>query len=431
MEGALGELLDRAPCGFVSYADDGRILQVNATLLERLGYSREDLVGKHVETIFAIGSRIFHQTHFFPLVKLHGRAQEIFMLLRARDGEDVGVLCNAIRHERGGVHAIDCVYMEVRERRKFEEALLQARQAADRANVELERRRQEAEETSRMLESQALELELQHQQLEEQATELEVQAEELHEANAALQTLNDDLQRQREAADEANKAKSTFLAVMSHELRTPLNAIGGYVQLIEMEVHGPVTEAQREALGRIDRSQRHLLRLINDVLNLSRIEAGRVEYAIETVRLSEVAESIIPMVEPQMAAKDLRFDCSVPAGIAACADREKVQQILINLLTNALKFTAPGGRITLEAGTVSPTEVFVRVTDTGRGIPAEMLDRIFEPFVQVDSSRSRSAEGSGLGLAISRDLARGMKGDLRATSRIGVGSSFELVIPIG
>ena len=431
IEGALGELLDRAPCGFVSYGDDGRILHINTTLLERLGYARDDVVGKHVETIFAVGSRIFHQTHFFPLVKLHGRAQEIFMLLRARDGEDVGVLCNAVRHERNGAQAIDCVYMEVRERRKFEEALVQARQAAERANVELEKRRADAEETARMLESQALELELQHQQLEEQATELQVQSEELREANDALQALNEDLQAQREAADEANKAKSTFLAVMSHELRTPLNAIGGYVQLIEMEVHGPITEAQREALGRIDRSQRHLLRLINDVLNLSRIEAGRVEYAIERVRLSEVAESIVPMVEPQMASKDLHFLTTVPAGVAAIADREKVQQILINLLTNALKFTSPGGRITLEAGTVSPSGVYVRVTDTGRGIPADMLDKIFEPFVQVDSSRSRSAEGSGLGLAISRDLARGMKGDLRATSQVGVGSVFELVLPAG
>jgi signal transduction histidine kinase len=196
-----------------------------------------------------------------------------------------------------------------------------------------------------------------------------------------------------------------------------------------MGVHGPVTEAQREALGRIDRSQRHLLRLINDVLNLSRIEAGRVDYTIETVALSEVAASILPMVEPQMAAKELRFDVDAPDGVTARGDREKVQQILLNLLTNALKFTAPGGRITLTAGNLSPSRVFVRVNDTGRGIPPEMLEKVFEPFVQVDASRSRSAEGSGLGLAISRDLARGMGGDLRAESALGLGSMFELSLP--
>ena len=425
----LGELLDTAPCGFVSYADDGRVAQINATLLDRLGYARDDLVGRHVETILAVGSRIFHQTHFVPLVKLHGRAQEIFMLLRARDGEDVGMLCNAVRREREGAHLTDCVLMEVRERRKFEEALLQAKQAADRANVALAERTREAEEAAARLESQALELELQHQQLQEQATELEVQSEELHEANAALQSLNEDLERQRTLADEANKAKSTFLAVMSHELRTPLNAIGGYVQLIEMGVHGPVTDAQREALGRVDRSQRHLLRLINDVLNLSRIESGRVEYAIERVSLAEVAGSVLPMVEPQIAEKELRFTASVRSDIAARADREKVQQVLLNLLGNAIKFTGSGGSITLEAGTLSPSAVFLRVTDTGRGIPADMLEKIFEPFIQVDASRARTAEGSGLGLAISRDLARGMGGDLHATSTLGAGSSFVLTLP--
>ena len=431
MEGALGELLDTAPCGFVSYDDDGRIIHINATLLERLGYTRDETIGRSVETILAIGSRIFHQTHFVPLLKLHGRAQEIFMLLRARDGEDVGMLCNAVRHERHGIVLTDGVFMEVRERRKFEEALLQARQAADRANVALEERRREAEEAAQLLESQAMELQIQHQQLEEQATELEVQSEELQAANEGLQTLNEDLERQRAAADEANKAKSTFLAVMSHELRTPLNAIGGYVQLIEMGVHGPVTEEQREALRRVDRSQRHLLRLINDVLNLSRIEAGRVDYRVERVTLSEVVGSILPMVEPQVASKNLRLDVSVPAEIAAQADREKVQQILLNLLTNAIKFTASGGRITVVAGTLSPSQVFLRVTDTGSGIPADMIEKVFEPFIQVDAGRSRTGEGTGLGLAISRDLARGMSGDLRATSTLRVGSTFELALPRG
>ena len=359
MDETIGQLLDTAPCGFVSFADDSRILQINTTLLERLDYERAALIDQPLERILTVGSRIFHQTHFFPLVKLHGRAQEVFILFRARDGGDVGMLCNAVRRERGGGAVTDCVLMEVQERRKFEDALVVARQAAD----------------------------------------------------------------------EANKAKSTFLAVMSHELRTPLNAIGGYVQLIDMGVHGPVTDAQREALARIDRSQRHLLRLINDVLNLARIEAGRVDYATERVRLSDVVASVIPMVEPQMAAKDMRYECEVPAAIEAKADREKVQQILINLLTNAVKFTARGGRLRVEGGEFSTTQVYLRVTDTGVGIAPEMLQKIFEPFVQVDDSRSRAGEGTGLGLAISRDLARGMGGDLTAQSTLGKGSTFELTLP--
>ena len=427
----LDALLDHAPCGFVSFADDSRIAVINGTLLDRLGYTREELVGKHFETILTVGGRIFHQTHLFPLVKLHGFAREIFLLLRDRNGEDVGVLCNLVRHERGGTIYNDCVVMEVRERRKYEEALLHARQAADRANAALQARTADVEHANEQLEAQALELELQHQQLQEQTTELERQGASLQALYEALQRRSEELQRQRQAADEANAAKSSFLAVMSHELRTPLNAIAGYADLIDMGVHGPVTDGQREALARIKRSQRHLLRLINDVLNLSRIEAGHVDYRVETVPLRDVVASVTPMVEPQIAAKDLRLEVMVPSALAARADRDKVQQILLNLLTNAIKFTPPGGRICVETGdgTVDSSSVSLSVSDTGLGIPGDMLERVFEPFIQVDASRTRATEGTGLGLAISRDLARGMGGDLTARSTLGEGSTFTLTLP--
>jgi signal transduction histidine kinase len=272
--------------------------------------------------------------------------------------------------------------MEVRERRKFEDALLRAKKAAEDAQ----------------------------------------QAAEVHRR---------ELERQRSIAEEANRAKSAFLATMSHELRTPLNAIGGYVQLIEMGVHGPVTEAQADALARIVRSQRHLLRLINDVLNLSRIEAGHVEYHLEPVALEEVVRAVIPMVEPQLVARKVRHEVRVPQELAAYADREKVQQIVINLLSNASKFTPPDGCVFVDgfAGRDQEGTVYLRVRDTGMGIPSDRLEQVFEPFVQVDTSRARRAEGTGLGLAISRDLARGMGGDLRARSDEGVGSSFTLSLP--
>jgi PAS domain S-box-containing protein len=430
MDVIYGDLIDRAPCGFISFTDDSNIVYANATLCERLGFDRASLNGKPFETILAVGSRIFHQTHFFPLVKLHGRAQEVFLLLRTSAGDDVGMLCNALRHGRDGVQRTDCVLMEVHERRKFEEALLNAKRTADDANVVLGARTYEAEQANELLELQAAELELQQQQLQEQATELEMQKEELLSANEKLRELNDDLGKQRAAADEANQAKSNFLAVMSHELRTPLNAIGGYVQLLEMGVHGEVNDAQREALGRIDRSQRHLLRLINDVLNLSRIEAGRVDYVVEPVMLSELVKAVTPMVEPQIAAKELTLDVDVPRGMTVLADRDKAQQILLNLLTNAVKFTSPGGSIRVEAKRESPSQAIVRVIDTGTGIPDDMLEKVFEPFIQVDASRSRATEGTGLGLAISRDLARGMGGDLSATSVLGEGSSFQLSLAV-
>lgn len=425
----VNQILDEAPCGFLSFGEDSRIVLANATLCARLGYSLDDLKLQPVEKLLSLGSRIFYQTHFFPLVKLHGRAQEIFLILQGKDGEDVGMLCNAVRHKRDGTQVTDCVFVEVTERRKFEEALLQARQLADRASAALELRTKEAEDANALLEEQALELELQHQLLQEQTAEMEAQSEALVEANNDLQVLNDDLQKQRELADEANHAKSNFLAVMSHELRTPLNAIGGYVQLLEMGVHGSITDPQREALGRIDRSQRHLLRLINDVLNLSRIEAGRVDYVVEAVSLSEVVLSVTPMIEPQITSKGLTLETAVKSTPKARADREKLQQILLNLLTNAIKFTPAGGTVRVEAGESAAGLTFVRVADTGVGIPPEMIERIFEPFVQVDASKSRSAEGTGLGLAISRDLARGMGGDLCARSTPGAGSVFQIDLP--
>jgi PAS domain S-box-containing protein len=429
---ALGSLLDEAPCGFVSFADDGTITVANTTLAHMLGYGRGELEGRRIESLMSVGARIFYQTHFFPLVRLHGHAEEIFLLLKDKDGAEVGVLANAARHERGGAWANDCVFMRVQERRRFEDELLRARRDAEQARAVAEERAAALVDANHLLEEQAMELELQHQQLQEQAFELETQAEEMHTINDELLERTEELERQRAAAEEANRAKSSFLAVMSHELRTPLNAIAGYVQLLEMGIHGPVTEAQLGALERIGRSQQHLLRLINDVLNLARIESGRVEYMLEDVEIAPLLAAVAPMVEPQMAEKGLAFEVDAGGPLAVRADRDKVQQIVINLLSNAIKFTPPGGRISVDvtARAGEPGVVFLRVTDTGIGIPPEKQASVFEPFVQVDMSPTRRSQGSGLGLAISRDLARGMGGDLRVRSEEGRGSTFTLALPV-
>jgi PAS domain S-box-containing protein len=238
-------------------------------------------------------------------------------------------------------------------------------------------------------------------------------------------------------AEAASRAKSEFLAAMSHELRTPLNAIAGYTQLLDMGVHGPVTAAQREALERVRRSQQHLLALINDVLNFAKLEAGRVEYDITTVDLLEVVNGIRPIIEPQLDAKALAFDVRLASGRLALADRDKLQQILLNLLSNSVKFTGAGGRIAIDSPAAAhvpgaePTEdvVYLRVTDTGIGIPREKQQLIFEPFVQVNRALTSPTEGTGLGLAISRDLARGMGGDLRVRSEDGQGAAFTISLP--
>jgi signal transduction histidine kinase len=435
------ELLNTAPCGFLSFGEDGRVTLANATLLDLLGCDLDQVTRQHVEQLLTVGSRIFYQTHWFPMLRLHGSAEEIYLMFRAADGTERGCLVNAVRHERDGVSAYDCIIIRVREREKYEGELLRARRTAEQARADVEARSRELEEANQQLEAQAAELEIQQHQLQEQALELQMRSEKLQHMNAELIARSDEAEALRHAAEEASAAKSTFLAVMSHELRTPLNAVMGYAQLLALGVRGPVNEDQVELLSRIERSGRHLLRLINEVLNLARIESGVVEYTLSNIELRVVLAGTIAMVEPQMAQKQIEFERHIEPGLLVHADSEKTEQILLNLLGNAVKFTPAGGRIELSAMSgssaraqlpeVSEDSVVVGVSDSGPGIPEHMQESVFEPFVQVDASRTRTAEGSGLGLAISRDLARGMGGDILLRSAMGAGSTFYLVLPAG
>lgn len=238
--------------------------------------------------------------------------------------------------------------------------------------------------------------------------------------------------RERGLADDAetaNRAKTAFLRAMSHELRTPLNAIGGYIDLLDMGLRGPVTEDQHADFARVRTNQQHLAAIIAEILNFARVGSGSVVYAVSDVNGCDALRRAIELIEPLIAQQGLVFDgIAGDSSIVARADPEKVTQILVNLLSNAIKFTPAGGHISAECAAVDDT-VTLSIVDTGLGIAADKLETIFEPFVQLKEGLSDREGGIGLGLSISRDLARAMNGDLTVESTEGKGARFTLSLP--
>lgn len=374
----------------------GHVVSWNPGAQRFKGYTASEIIGRHFST-------------FYPPEDIAARKPDIELQIAASVGrlEDEGwrirqdgtqfwanVVITALRTPDGQLVGFAKVTRDLTQRRAAElQALDDARRLASEETL-----RREAEARSRDL-SALLE------RVREQAEELE---------------------HRRKEADVANRTKSEFLAAMSHELRTPLNAIAGYVQLLLLGVRGPLNDDQIADLTRVRRSQQHLLSLVNDILNFSRLEAGHVTYHIEPVPMATAMESVAAMIGPQAATKQITFAWErCPPSIVALADLSKVEQILLNLLSNAVKFTPPGGRVSLRCD-AREARVFAYVQDTGAGIPINRQTDIFEPFVQLDRSLVNSSEGVGLGLAISRDLARGMNGDLTVVSDLGAGSLFTL-----
>lgn len=354
------DLLDRAPCGFVSFRDDGTITVANATLGQMLDVDTRELVGRSLEEILTVPARIFYQTHFFPLIRLHGRAEEIYFALRARSGDPVHVLANAVRTGAGDDTRIDCAMLRIHERQKYEQELLNAKKAAENANA----------------------------------------------------------------------AKMRFLSMVSHDLRTPLGAISGYVDLLMLGVRGEVNEAQAQDLRRIKASATFLLGLLEDILTFATAEAGALTVSLESVPVESTVSRVEAMVAPQYERAGVKYERE-PAteSLNVRADRDRLQQILLNLLGNASKFTPSGGKIWVRCWREGD-RVAVAVADTGRGIPADRLAQIFEPFVQVHREVDAGKhKGLGLGLAISRDLARAMGGDIHVQSELGKGSTFTVLLP--
>ena len=250
-------------------------------------------------------------------------------------------------------------------------------------------------------------------------------------STAERDRVRSDLSAAHDVAAKANRAKADFLAVMSHELRTPLNAIAGYSEILTMEVTGPLTEKQSEAVSRIQRSQEHLLTLIDDVLNFAKIEAGTSRIDPRPVRVFAAFDDLDPLVQPELLRKRIMLERTpLDVELEVYADPHKLRQILLNIVGNAIKFTPSGGQIRLGASREDDM-VVMTVADTGIGVPADKIKKVFEPFFQVDAGTTREYSGVGLGLAIARDLARAMDGEIQFESELGKGTVVSLMLPFG
>ena len=373
----------------------GHILTWNAGAERFKGYRADEVIGKH----FSIFYTEEDCANGRPSAELadaieRGRVEDEGWRVR-KDGSLfwANVVITALRNRDGQLIGFAKVTRDLTERRDAEQRSLR------------DARRIAAEEAARELAEQ--------------------RARELEDLTIRLRTQSEELEQRRQEAESASRTKSQFLANMSHELRTPLNAIAGYTDLLLAEIHGPLTPLQRRDLERIQRSEQHLLTLINDVLSYTRIERGNVTYNVRNTKICAVIEHAVELLEPQAIARGIDLVAEGGTEAVVLADRERLAQILVNLIGNAIKFTDRGGRITVTSN-IADRYVDIDVMDTGRGIPADQLEEIFEPFMQVDSGFTRSAEGVGLGLAISRDLAHAMGGSVLVKSEVGVGSTFTL-----
>lgn len=339
------------------FGDDGKIVEANDTLLNLLGYERDELFRLHVEKIFSVAGRIFYQTHFFPLLKIKGSVEEIYLDLRTRSGETIPVLVNGARQERDGQTFNDCIFVAMRQRSQYEDEILRAKR----------------------------------------------------EAEAAV------------------RAKDEFFSVVSHELRTPLNAITGWAQMIK---NRSIDDYCRRGVEAIERSARIQSRLIEDLLDLSRIISGKMRIEVRQVELGEIISEAIEVITPAAEAKHIRLEIVLESDAFVSGDAARLQQVFWNLLSNAVKFTPKHGRVQIRLERVN-SSVEVSVSDTGQGIKADFLPYVFERFRQADNAATTREGGLGLGMAITRNILELHGGTIKAESPgENMGTTFTVRLPV-
>ena len=414
-EAWLAAIVESSDDAIVGKTLDSVIRSWNDGARRIFGYEADEIIGKTVYTL--IPRELYFEEPQIIAQLVEGQRVDHYETVRIRkDGTriDVSLSVSPIRDASGAIVGAAKVARDVTEAKRLQRAERELVERLQAVTIELEQQ---------IDEGQSLQEELQQANDELLASLGNAQV-----ARAEAEAARKDADDARRLAEHANAAKGQFLATMSHELRTPLNAIVGYVDLIELGVHGPVTDEQREDLARIRRSEETLRRLIEDLLNFAKLESGKIEYRYDEVRLDQFLATLETFIAPRLVQKNIEYCLDATnASVEVFMDRDKVEQIMLNLLSNAAKFT-DRGRIDVR-GVVDEKTFKIDVKDTGPGIDESMLDAIFEPFTQIERSLTRPHEGTGLGLSISRQLARGMGGNISVESVVGSGSTFRLVLP--
>jgi len=378
------EILDQVHDSVVSTDLDGNITSWNRGAVRLFGYTENEALDRHVSFLYPPEEREALESQVIMPLKQNG-LHEVEVRMRTKAGEDfyAHLSLSMLRNESGEAIGMIGYSIDITQRKVVEQELREL-------NEDLEHR-------------------------------IACRTQELADLNVKLSARNEELAR-------ASRMKSEFLAGMSHELRTPLNGIIGFSDLLAEEETGPLEARQRRFVDHIRQASQHLLELINEVLDLSRIEAGRIELQFETFRVAEALAEVLASVDPLAAAKQIQLESSVDPELVARADRVRFKQIFYNLVNNAVKFTPEHGRVRVEASHSVDTLRF-SVTDTGIGIARDELELIFEEFRQGETTASNK-EGTGLGLAIAKRLVESHGGKINVQSKPGAGSCFSFILPV-